>query len=83
MRIIPYEDRKGEWMVMASDRYRFMKRIRDVSTVIKYVLTKHLEDLSRTPQTVNLQAKNDTWVRLRSPYPWVRLRSTNPCDNLQ
>lgn len=41
--LIPYEDRKGEWMSMALDRYRFQRRIKNASDIISPVLEKHLQ----------------------------------------
>jgi hypothetical protein len=45
--LIPYEDRKGEWMTMALDRYRFKRRIHHVSKVVSPVLEKHLQIIRR------------------------------------
>jgi hypothetical protein len=44
--LIPYEDRKGEWMTMASDRYRFQRRINQTSEILRPVLEKHLQIIS-------------------------------------
>lgn len=32
--LIPYEKRKGEWMTMALDRYRFKRRIENMSNIL-------------------------------------------------
>lgn len=39
---IPYEERKGKWMTMALRRYRFKRRIENVSNIISPILEKHL-----------------------------------------
>lgn len=44
--IIPYEDRKGDWMTMALDRRRFKRRIDHTAKIINPVLLKHLENVS-------------------------------------
>lgn len=44
--IIPYEDRKGDWMTMSLDRCRFKRRIDHTAKIINPVLLKHLETVS-------------------------------------
>lgn len=39
---IPYEDRRGEWMLMAVDRCRFRRRINCLSQILEPILEKHL-----------------------------------------
>lgn len=48
--IIPYEDRKGDWMTMALDRCRFKRRIDHTAKIINPVLLKHLENVSSVKQ---------------------------------
>lgn len=50
---IPYEDRKGEWMAMALDRYRFKRRIENTSNIISPVLEKHLQIIARNYTKLN------------------------------
>ena len=44
---IPYEDRKGEWMMCTVDRCRFKTRIERVSHILEPVLKRHVEISSR------------------------------------
>lgn len=43
---IPYENRRGEWMMLAVDRCRFKTRIERVFPMIDLVLKKHLKLIS-------------------------------------
>lgn len=43
--LIPYEERKGEWMTMALDRYRFKRRIENMSNILSPILKKHLQTI--------------------------------------
>ena len=40
---IPYEDRKGEWMMFAVDRYHFKTQIERASRILEPVLKRHVE----------------------------------------
>ena len=40
---IPYEDRKGEWMMFVVDRCHFKTRIERVSPMLEPVLKRHVE----------------------------------------
>lgn len=51
--LIPYEERKGEWMTMALDRYRFKRRIENASNIISPVLEKHLQIIVRNYTTLD------------------------------
>lgn len=50
--LIPYEERKGAWMTMALDRYRFKRKIEDLSNIISPILAKQL-------QTIRIQTELD------------------------
>lgn len=49
--LISYEERKGEWMAMALDRYRFKRRIENVSNIISPILEKHLQIINHNGLT--------------------------------
>jgi hypothetical protein len=55
--LIPYEDRKGEWMTMALDRYRFKRRIHHVSKMLCPLLEKHLQMIKNPVE--RSQTQND------------------------
>ena len=59
---IPYEDRKGEWMMFAVDRCRFRTRIDRVSQVIEPVLRRHVEKVSIDKQFRCAHRETDTFV---------------------
>jgi hypothetical protein len=39
---IPLEDRQGKWMRLAADRFRFQRRIRQLSQIVEPILCKHV-----------------------------------------
>lgn len=55
---IPYEDRKGEWMTMALDRYRFQRRIYHASKVLNPILEKNIQIMRSQSHTQNLETHN-------------------------
>lgn len=56
--IIPYEDRKGDWMTMSLDRCRFKRRIDHTAKIINPVLLKHLETVSSKFIRVQMKKNN-------------------------
>lgn len=55
---IPYEDRKGEWMTMALDRYRFQRGINHVSKILNPILEKNLQIMRTQSHIQNLETHN-------------------------
>jgi O-acetyl-ADP-ribose deacetylase (regulator of RNase III) len=50
---IPFEDRKGVWMTLAADRFRFQRRIKQLSQILDPILRRH----------VKLQANGVTFLK--------------------
>lgn len=56
--IIPYEDRKGDWMTMSLDRCRFKRRIDHTAKIINPVFLKYLETVSSKFIRVQMKKNN-------------------------
>ena len=69
---IPYENRRGEWMMLAVDRCRFKTRIERVFPMIDLVLKKHLKLIS---SNINGNPCIQTGKRLH-PYIKILYKST-------
>lgn len=64
--LIPYEERKGEWMTMALDRYRFKRRIENASNIISPVLEKHLQIIVRNYTTLDDDSQRASYFNIRT-----------------